>query len=323
MPSIHAVAAASLVFLSVGATAQEAGYPNRPITLVVGFAPGGGTDQIARILAPKVGELLKQTIIVDNKAGASGTIAASFVAKAPPDGYTLLMGHVSSNAMVPAIKTRMPYAAERDFTALSEIGTVPQVLAVPASLAANNIAEFIALAKSHPGKLNYASSGLGTQQHFAAELFQIATKTQLTHVPYKGSGPALIDLMAGQVDVNFDTVPSVLQQIKSGKVKALAVTTRRRSAALPDVPTLMESGLTDYDVSAWYMAMAPAGLSPALVAKISGAFIQAAKSPDIRERLGAINTDVVASTPEEARIHLHDEIARWSKIAREKKISED
>jgi tripartite-type tricarboxylate transporter receptor subunit TctC len=303
--------------------AQDAGFPARPITLLVGFAPGGGTDQIARILAPKVGELLKQTLVVDNKAGGSGAIAATTVARANPDGYTLLMGHVSSNAMVPAVKAKVPYAADKDFTPLTVVGSVPQVMTIPTALPVSNVQEFIALAKSRKGKLNYASSGVGTQQHFAAELFQLATGTEMTHVPYKGSGAAVVDLIAGQVDVNFDTLPSVLQHIKSGKLRALAVTTRQRVADLPEVPTLIEAGLKDFEIGAWYMVMGPANLPKPISTKLAAAFIQAANSPDVRAKLLALNTDVVASSPEQARAFLDHEIARWAKVARDKKISEE
>lgn len=303
--------------------AQDAGFPARPITLLVGFAPGGGTDQIARIMAPKVGELLKQTLIVENKAGGSGTIAAAAVARAHPDGYTLLMGHVSSNAMVPAVKAKVPYAPDKDFTPLTVVGSVPQVMTIPTALPVGNVQEFIALAKSRKGKLNYASSGVGTQQHFAAELFQLATGTEMTHVPYKGSGAAVVDLIAGQVDVNFDTLPSVLQHIKSGKLRALAVTTRQRVADLPEVPTLIEAGLKDFEIGAWYMVMGPANLPAPISTKLAAAFIQAANSPDIRAKLLALNTDVAASNPDQARAFLDHEIARWAKVARDKKISEE
>jgi len=310
--------------LAVPAThAQEANYPARPITLVVGFAPGGGTDQIARLLAPRVGEILKQTIIIENRAGASGTLAAAQVAKAKPDGYTLLMGHVSSNAMVPAIKNSLPYNPAVDFTPLTVIGSVPQVVTVPAGSPAKTIKDFIQLAKSQPGKFNYASSGVGTQQHFAAELFELETGAKMTHVPYKGSGAAVTDLIAGQVDVNFDTLPSVLPHIQSGRLRALAVTTRERQPLLPGIPTLKEAGLPDYDIGAWYMVMAPPKLPPALVEKISSAFIAAAKDPATRAKLNAISTDVVGSTPEQARKFLASEIERWSRVAKTKNIHED
>ena len=320
-----AVSALALALLAAAPAtrAQEPGYPSRPITLLVGFAPGGGTDQIARLLAPKVGELLKQTIVIENKAGASGTLAAAQVAKASPDGYTLLMGHVSSNAMVPAIKSKMPYNSATDFTPLTVIGSVPQVVTVPAASPARSIKDFIQLTKSQPGKINYASSGVGTQQHFAAELFELSTGARMTHVPYKGSGAAVTDLISGQVDVNFDTLPSVLPHIQAGKLRALAVTTRERQPLLPGVPTLIESGLADYDIGAWYMVMGPARLPAALVEKISAAFIAAARDPATQARLNAISTDVVANTPEQARKFLGSEIERWSHVAKSKDIRED
>ena len=321
--SAVAVLGAALLLAAHAAHAQEANFPSRPITLMVGFAPGGGTDQIARLLAPKVGELLKQTIIIENKAGASGTLAAAQVAKASPDGYTLLMGHVSSNAMVPAIKSKMLYNAAVDFTPLTVIGSVPLVVTVPAASPAKSIKDFIQLTKAQPGKFNYASSGVGTQQHFAAELFELDTGAKMTHVPYKGSGAAVTDLIAGQVDVNFDTLPSVLPHIQAGKLRALAVTTRERQSLLPGIPTLIEAGLPEYDIGAWYMVMGPAKLPPALVEKISSAFIAAARDPATRARLNAISTDVVASTPDQARKYLASEIDRWSHVAKTRNIHEE
>lgn len=320
----YVLAGAMLVLACSGtSSAQDAGYPSKPITLLVGFSPGGGTDQIARILAPKASEILKQSIVIENRTGASGVLAAQQVAKAAPDGYTLLMGHVSSNAMVPAIRSKMPYNAGTDFTPLSVVASVPQVVVVPMDSPAVDIKQFIRLAKTRPKHLNYASSGPGTQQHFAAEMFKTATQTEMVHVPYRGSGAALVDLIAGQVDVNFDTLPSVFQQIKTKKLRALAVTTRQRVASLPDVPTLIESGLSNYEISAWYMLMAPKGLPPALAQKISAAFIQAVTDPATREKLEAVNTEVVGSTPEAARVYLASEIARWARLAKEKNIHEE
>ena len=321
-PAVFASCSALLLAAST-AGAQEANYPTRPITLVVGFAPGGGTDQIARLLAPKAGEILKQTIIIENKAGASGTLAAAQVAKANPDGYTLLMGHVSSNAMVPAIKSRLAYNPATDFTPLTVIGSVPQVVTVPAASPAKTIKDFIQLVKAQPGKFNYASSGVGTQQHFAAELFELETGTTMAHVPYKGSGAAVTDLIAGQVDVNFDTLPSVLAHIQAGKLRALAVTTRERQPLLPGVPTLIESGLPGYEIGAWYMLMGPAKLPPGLTERISSAFIAATQDAATRAKLNAISTEVIGSTPDQARKFLVGELDRWSRVAKTKNIHED
>lgn len=300
--------------------AAEEHWPAKPVTLLVGFAPGGGTDLIARQVAPRLSELLKQPVIVENRAGASGTIATAAAARARPDGYTLLLGHVSSNAMVPAIMPKLPYAAARDFTAITLIGSVPQVVAVPASLPPKTLQEFIAFAKTKPGGVNYASSGAGTQQHFAAELFQQATRTTMTHVPYKGSGAALADLIAGQVDVNFDTVPTVLQQVKAGKLRALAVTSRQRAASLPEVPTVIEAGVPDYEIGAWYMLMGPAGLPKPVVDALADAMNRTLQSPEVRDKLAALGTDVAGGTPAQAQDYLKAEIARWSKLAADKRI---
>jgi tripartite-type tricarboxylate transporter receptor subunit TctC len=299
--------------------AQEP-WPVRPITLLVGFAPGGGTDLIARHIAPRLAELLKQPVVIENRAGASGTIATAAVAKARPDGYTLLLGHVSSNAMVPAIMPKLPYSASRDFTAITLIGSVPQVIVVPRSSPAKTLAQFIELARTKAGGLNYASSGTGTQQHFAAELFQQATGTTMVHVPYKGSGAALTDLMAGQVDVNFDTVPTVLQQIRSGTLRALAVTTRQRVASLPDVPTVIEAGVPDYEIGAWYMLMGPAGLSKPIVDKLSHAVNATLQTPEVRKKLVELGTEVSGGTPEQADTYLKAEIARWARLAADKHL---
>jgi tripartite-type tricarboxylate transporter receptor subunit TctC len=323
MNTFKRLAAGALAgLLAAGPTVGMAqdGYPAKAITLLVGFPPGGGTDLIARQLAPKLSELLRQPVVVDNRAGASGTIAAAAVAKAAPDGYTLLLGHVSSNAMVPAITPKMPYAASKAFTAVTLIGSVPQVIVVPASSRAKTLAEFIAMAKAGKGSINYASSGQGTQQHFAAEMFQLATQTSMTHVPYKGSGAALTDLISGQVDVNFDTVPTVLQHIKSGKLRALAVTTRTRIAALPDVPTVIEAGVPGYEISAWYMLMGPAGLPPGVRDTLAAAMNKALQSPDTREKLAALSTEIAGGTPEQAQAYLTSEISKWSRIAADKKI---
>lgn len=309
----------SFASATVSAAAQEA-YPTRPITILVGFAPGGGTDLIARQLAPKLGELLKQPVIVENRAGASGTIAAAAAAKANPDGYTLLLGHVSSNAMVPAITPKMPYVATKAFTAITLIGSVPQVIVVPMSSKAKTLAEFIALAKTSKGSLNYASSGQGTQQHFAAEMFQLATGTSMTHVPYKGGGAALTDLISGQVDVNFDTVPTVIQHIKAGKLRALAVTTRTRIAALPEIPTVIEAGVPNYEIGAWYMLMGPAGLPVNVRDQLSNAMNKTLQSADVKEKLAALSTEIAGGTPEQAQAYLASEITKWSKVAAEKKI---
>jgi tripartite-type tricarboxylate transporter receptor subunit TctC len=310
---------ASALLAAPGYVAAQEDWPSKPITLLVGFAPGGGTDLIARHIAPRLSELLKQSVIVENRAGASGAIATAAAAKARPDGYTLILGHVSSNAMLPAINNKLPYAADTDFTAITLIGSVPQVVVVPPTSPAKTMPEFIQLARSK--SLNYASSGTGTQQHFAAELFQQATGANMVHVPYKGSGAALTDLMAGQVDVNFDTVPTVLQQVRAGKLRALAVTTRERIASLPDTPTLIESGIAGYEIGAWYMLMGPRDLPKPIVDKLAAATNAALQTPDVRSKLVGLGTEISGGTPAQANAYLKSEIARWSKLAADKKIT--
>ncbi len=317
---LAAAALSAMSAITTTAAAQDA-YPSKPITILVGFAPGGGTDLIARQIAPRLSELLRQPVIVENRAGASGAIAASAAAKARADGYTLLLGHVSSNAMVPAITPKMPYAADKDFSAITLVGSVPQVVVVPAASPAKTLAEFIALAKAKKGGINYASSGVGTQQHFAAEMFELATGTSMTHVPYKGSGAALADLLSAQVDVNFDTVPTVLAHIKSGRLRALAVTTSTRVASLPGVPTVAESGVPGYEIGAWYMLMGPAALPRDVRARLSAAMTETLKTPDVREKLAAMGTEIGGGTPEEAQAYLGSEITKWARVATEKKIT--
>lgn len=320
MKTIQRIVLAAALGLLTGATYAQDTYPAKPITLLVGFAPSGGTDIIARQLGQKLGELLKQPVVIENRAGASGTIAAAAVARAKPDGYTLLLGHVSSNAMVPAITPKLPYDPNKDFTPIVLIGTVPQVIVVPASSPAKSLADFIAMSKAKKGAVNYASSGVGTQQHFAAELFQAATGTTMTHVPYKGSGAALTDLLSGLVDVNFDTVPTVLQYIRSGRLRALAVTTPTRVASLPDVPTAAEAGVPGFSISAWYMLMGPPNLPDNIRDALNQSVNDALKSPDLREKLSALSTEISGGTSASARDYLKAEVVRWQRIAAEKKI---
>lgn len=320
MTRIQQIVLAAAFGLLTGATQAQDAYPAKPITLLVGFAPSGGTDIIARQLGQKLGERLKQPVVIENRAGASGTIAAGAVARAKPDGYTLLVGHVSSNAMVPAITPRLAYDPQKDFTPIVLIGTVPQVVVVPASSPAKTLAEFIALCRQKQGAINYASSGVGTQQHFAAELFESATGVTMTHVPYKGSGAALTDLLSGMVDVNFDTVPTVLQYIRSGRLRALAVTTPTRIASLPDVPTVAEAGVPGYAISAWYMLVGPAHLPDHVRDTLNQAVNESLKSPDLREKLGALSTELGGGTAAAARDYLKSEVVRWQRVAAEKKI---
>lgn len=306
---------AGLLVLCAPALAQEK-YPTRSVTLMVGFAPGGGTDIIARLIAPKLSEALGQPVVVENRSGASGSIAASAVSRAAPDGYTMLMGHVSSNAMVPAVM-RVPYDPLRSFTPVAVVGTVPQVLVVPAASPVKTLQELIAYSKKNPQKPNYASSGVGTQQHLAAELFKQATGAELVHVPYKGSGQAINDLVAGVVDLNFDTVPTVLPHIRAGTLRALAVTTKTRVPTLPDVPTVAESGVPGFDVDTWYMVMGPANLPQPIVDLWADAVQKALKDPAVRQRLTDLGTEIVGGTPAGAASVLNADVAKWARVVKD------
>ncbi|HUL65040.1 MAG TPA: tripartite tricarboxylate transporter substrate binding protein [Burkholderiaceae bacterium] len=318
---IAAVTAAGALMPQI-ALAQA--WPTRPIRLLVGFAPGGGTDIVARALAPKMSEVLGQQIVVDNRPGAAGTIAADLTAKAPTDGYTLLMGHSNSNAIAPFVLAKIPYDAASDFTAITYIGYVPNVLVVHPSVPAKSVAELVALAKSKPGEYTYASSGVGSTQHLAGALFAKLTDTQLNHIPYKGSGQAVVDLIAGQVSMNFDTMPPVLPHIKEGKLRALAVSTPQRLPQLPDVPTFTEVGIRGFDVTNWYSVMGPKFLPKEIVAKIDNAVKQAMADPAIRPKLQAQGVQFGgAQTPDEFSAFIKAELAKYQRLVKELNVRAD
>ena len=305
--------------LCSGAHAQQ--YPTKPVRIVVGFAPGGGTDIVARIIGAKLTELWGQGFIVDNRAGAAGTIGADLTAKAPPDGYTLIMGHVNSHGIAPNLYKKLPYDAQRDFSMVAYVGYVPNVLVVHPSIPAKNVAELVAIAKAKPGTLNYASSGVGSTQHLAGELFQITTGAKIVHVPYKGSGPAVVDLMAGHVVMNFDTMPPVLPHIRSGKLKALAVTTPQRANQLANVPTMIESGLKGFEMTNWYGVMGPAKLPRDLVSRLNTEINKIMALPDAKAKLEEVGTQLNPMTPEQFEKFLGSEIAKYAKLIKTAGVS--
>jgi tripartite-type tricarboxylate transporter receptor subunit TctC len=310
--------AAAAVLAVAAATAQAQGWPNKPIRWVVGFAPGGGTDIVARALAPKVGEILGQTVIIENRAGAAGVIGADAVAKSPNDGYTWLIGHVNSNAIAPYVLAKVPFDPLNDFTAVTYIGYVPNILVVHPSVPAKSVEELIDLAKKEPGKLTYASSGIGSTQHLAGALFNKLAGTTMVHVPYKGSGQAIVDLVAGQVNMNFDTMPPVLEHIKGGKIRALAISTPKRLSQLPELPTFDEKGIKGFDVTNWYSMMGPKGLPADMVARMDDAVKKAMAEPAIRATLEAQGIQFGgANSPAEFDKFLRAENAKYARLVKE------
>jgi tripartite-type tricarboxylate transporter receptor subunit TctC len=303
------------------AAAQQ--YPAKPVRIIVGFAPGGGTDTVARVLGQKLSEWWGQQVIVENRAGATGTIGADLVAKAPPDGYTLLMGHVNSNAIAPSVFKKLPYNAQKDFTTIAYVGYVPNVLTVHPSIPAKSVKELIALAKAHPNGLTYASSGVGSTQHLAGEKFTLDTGTKMVHVPYKGSGQAIVDLVGGQVSLNFDTMPPVLEHIRANKLRALAVTTPKRASGLPEVPTLAETGLTGFDMTNWYGVMGPAGMSRELVTKLNADINKALQEPTVRKRLVEVGTEITTMSPEQFDAFVKTEITKYAQLVKAANVSVD
>ena len=313
---LAALAASLAAALAPVAFAQPA-YPTKPIRIVVPFPPGGTTDILARAAAQKMTEAWKEKAVVDNRPGAGGNIGAELVAKAPADGYTLLMGTVGTHAINASLYAKMPYDHVKDFAPVILVAAVPNVLVVHPSVPATTVAELIAYAKANPGKLNFASSGSGTSIHLAGELFKVMAGVQMTHVPYKGSAPAIADLLGGQVQLMFDNLPSALPQIRAGKLRALAVTSSQRAAALPDVPTIAESGLPGYEASSWFGLLAPAGTPADIVAKINGEVARWLASPEAKEKLLAQGANAAGGTPEDFARHIATETAKWQKVVRE------
>lgn len=294
--------------------ASAQAYPARAVRMIVPFPPGGPNDILGRVVAQKASESLGQQIIVDNRGGAGGIIGTEAAAKAAPDGYTLLLSGTAALSINPSLHAKLPYDPVKDFAPISLLATAPSILIVHPALPVKTVKEFIALAKRKPGALNYASAGIGTPPHLAGELFKSTAGINITHVPYKGGGPALTDLLAGQVELYFSGISSAIPLIKDGRVKAIAVTSAKRSSIMPEMPTIAESGLPGYEVGNWYAILGPAGLPREIVSRVNTEIVKALKSPDTRRRVLELGADPVGSSPEQLAIHMKAEIAKWAKV---------
>lgn len=298
------------------AAAQPASYPNRPVRMVVPFPPGGGTDIVARLVMPKLSENLGQPIVIDNRGGANGGIGTDIAAKSQPDGYTVLVGGIGTLAINAAMYSKIPYDPVRDFAGVTQIAGVPNMLVVNPSLAATSVKELIALAKSKPGQFNFSTPGAGSSDHLSMELFKLRAGLSIVHVPYKGFGPSLPDLLSGKVQLTFANLPTVLPQTQGGKLRALAVTSRGRAASAPGVPTMIESGMADFDVTSWFGLAVPTGSPKHVIATLHSATVKA-MTPELRERLAANGFDPMATTPDAFSAHVKSEVARWAKVVKE------
>lgn len=315
------IAWASLAICTAAPSAMaQAVFPSKPITLVVTYPPGGGADAMARLIAPKMGEALGQAIVIENKPGAGGQIGAAAVAKAAPDGYTLMLD-ASSFSVNPSLYPKLPYDSAKAFQAVGVVALFPNVVLVNANFPAKNIAELMAAARKSKDAVSYASSGNGSAQHLAGALFESAAKVDMVHVPYKGGGPALNDVIGGQVPLFFGNLASTLQHVQSGKLKALAVTSGKRSASLPDVPTLSESGLKGTEIYEWNAVFAPANTPEPVMKKLAAAFQQALESTEVKARVTQLGGEIQKGTPEQAKKFIEQQTSLWNRVIKERNIT--
>jgi len=308
---------AALLIAAGLAHAQD--YPVKPIRMIVPYPPGGGTDVVARIVNEKLSLELGQAIVIDNKGGAGGSVGTEIASKAAPDGYTILLT-LSSHTINPKLFPKLGYDVERDFTPISLAASIPQILVANPAVPASNMQELLAWMKANPGKVNYASVGVGSPAHIAGELLKLKSGVQMTHVPYKGGGPAMTDVIAGQVQLAIVSMPAALQFVKAGRVKALAVASAKRSASAPDVPTIAEGGL-DVVVESWYGVLVPAKTPAPIVARLNAAMVKVLAMPDVKEKLFAQGAEAVSNTPAEFEAIIKEELGKWEYVIREAKIT--
>jgi tripartite-type tricarboxylate transporter receptor subunit TctC len=309
------------IFSTTNIVLAQSTWPSKPVRIVVPFAPGGTTDILARAVAPELSKVFGQSFIVDNRAGAGGNLGADIVAKSAPDGYTLLMGTVGTHGINKSLYSRLPYDPQKDFAPITLVAGVPNVMVMQTekskALGINNVLDFIQYAKAHPGQLNMASSGNGTSIHLSGELFKSMTGIFMTHIPYTGSGPALMGMLSGTVDVMFDNLPSAMPQIKGGKLRAFAVTSSQRSAAMPDLPTIEEAAnLKGFEASSWFGLLAPAGTPADVIAKLQQATARALNSPAIKEKLLAQGAIPSGNTPQEFAAFIDAETMKWAPVVK-------
>jgi tripartite-type tricarboxylate transporter receptor subunit TctC len=304
--------------VATGASAQT--WPTKPIHWISPWAPGGGNDVLSRSIAGEISKTLGQPVVVENRPGASGVIGTDLVAKAPPDGYMLTLGAPATHATAPSMYPNLPYDPVRDFTPITLVGTVASVLVVHPSIPANTVAELIAYLKANPGKVNYSSVGNGSLQHLSAELFKQFAGVDIVHVPYKGTSPALVDLTAGRIQLAFETMPAVLPLVRSGQLKAIAVTTPKRSNLMPEIPTLDEAGLKGFDATIWYGVFGPAGMPREVTGKLNQAIVSALRTPELAKRLADLGADVSAGTPAGLGDFLREQVAKWTTFIKQRGI---